>query len=452
MYSICISPKPDTSISCSKERVFVSKKGTNKNKMAIKIGGAEEVARVKEILTKDTQISIYKDLRSNLGLLARSNYIKIVNYMFASSMLDVKLIGEGGSCYCKIEENSYAAKILTLRPEKLNLSIDLMSMNCRNDKWQLENSLSKIIVKWKKREATITRYITEVMEGLDKWEDEWKNEVYNLLVLNMESEINNELVNSMWARHDISFNKMTRDHDDLTDRTGSYRFGTKNEWLSRLDRNNALEPLQYHIQRGLPPYSQRITKSKCAEIDTKELLELFNRAFANLKAKNANDCGNSEKYNFDILHRPYPSAGGIYEQKFYLLKTESKNSEKSARVMNYNCSYRNFVSQEGNEKLQQLIASYLKRCWVSSEAPAYILLITGIYPALSYKYNNIAYRLMLLNAGCALSSFYEACRSLNIGCCPGGTGPTKAITKLLGVDEHIETPVLEVGFGKHTPG
>ena len=449
MYNIYISPKKDASIGCSQNKVCVAKTGLNEKEVSITLRDPAEAKLVEEVLTHKQKINKYKSLCSELGLFSRSSFIKVVNYMFASSLLDVQVIDEEGICNCRVQGNSYTARLLSLKKESRTLQLELMNISYYNDEWQLENSISKILIRWDKQGGAITSYITEVMEGRDKWKEEWKNEILNLMALNIENEVNGQIAKSLWTRHDINFNKMTRHHDDLTDRTGSYRFGTTNIWLNQVDLNDALAPLQYHIKRGLPPYSQRIPTSECAQIHTQELLELFNRAFANIKPREIADNWHNEKYSFDIIHRPYPSAGGIYEQKFYLLQTENKNNKSSEKVMQYSCSRRAFVRQEGNEKLEELITSYLRRCWMSKEPPAYILLMTGIYPALSYKYNNIAYRLMLLNAGCALSSFYEACRSLNIGCCPGGTGPTKAITRLLGVDEHIETPVIEVGFGKH---
>ena len=114
-----------------------------------------------------------------------------------------------------------------------------------------------------------------------------------------------------------------------------------------------------------------------------------------------------------------------------------------------------FSPSTGSFKDEQLMPSvayenfeYLQKCWQENEVPRYMLIIVSDFPVISYKYRSIAYRLTLLNTGCALSSFYKACKSMDIGCCAAGTGLSENIVGLLNSDRYKLVPTMEVGFGK----
>ena len=243
-----------------------------------------------------------------------------------------------------------------------------------------------------------------------------------------------------WNFHDKLFDRRTRSWNDNVARTGSYRFmPNKPPYPQKITSNL---PLEFHEKGNLiNPLSRRVGQESVV-ITKHELKELCSRAFMDIKVNTQME--SIEKYNKE-KYRPYPSAGGIYELEVYIIaqKPDSTNYE----LLQYQADLNNFTSIEAEQSNMYRIADYVKKCWISETTPRYILLMVGNYAKLSYKYENIAYRLMLINTGCAVSSFYRACRSLSIGCCCTGCGPSDLIRKIIPNGANL-TPLIEIGFGK----
>ena len=245
-----------------------------------------------------------------------------------------------------------------------------------------------------------------------------------------------------WSFHDRLFDKKTRSWGDNVIRSGSYRFLP--EPPPRIQSEIGSKPTEYHSVNDLvPPHSRRIG-SDSADISHEELRVLLDRAFMNIEMESLSG---SDKYSAKRVHKPYPSAGGINELSFYVLSANGGEDRVVYTLSEYQPEERALSLCGESVADGYLIADYVKRCWQTTSAPRYILLITGDYGMIGYRYENIAYRLMLLNAGCATMRFYDACKSMGIGCCCAGSGPSDLIKRVLPRGAEL-TPVIEIGFGR----
>ena len=249
-----------------------------------------------------------------------------------------------------------------------------------------------------------------------------------------------------WEYHELVFDAMTRMYDDHYVRSGDYRFLPKEcEVKANLAVNT--QPDDFHLLHlGLPPISQRITVDNSRVISDSDLINLYRRSFLNLRAEENNIAVTGTKYPDSITHRPYPSAGNIHELRYFLVSWGGDSSD--------NVELKEFSSSEGifldpyvetKNMMRNLIN--IQHCWQADNPPRYALIIASEFRIISYKYRNIAYRLTLLNTGCALSSFYRACRSLSIGCCAVGTGLSANIQANTAQSRYELVPTMEVGFG-----
>lgn len=411
----------------------------------------KEIDELVETLNKNTSIEDLNSWLESKNILSKSKLVKTINYLFISNVLELNLELENKRIGRLTATRKKA--ILCKCSHKEEMSLDnalsgkVQMSTTKSGSLRLFDARSHIQIEWNKSEVQMTKLAAAWMSG-DYTEHKIPNSLINILADNNFLETTSSKTSFLWEDHDYNFNYLTRNYDDNKNRTGNYRFGTDNKWANSLDIYLTKRPLKFHERIGLPPYSQRLPESICENLSETILLDLFSRAFANLDAREMPEGWQDEKYKSERCHRPYPSAGGIYEQSFYLVKSKSMVKEGESTLYRYVCSDQRFESLTEDKYYQAQVFNYMKRCWAAETPPPYILLMIGNYASLSYKYSNIAYRLMLINAGCALSSFYRACQSLNIGCCPGGTGPSQVIHELLKLKQDEELPILEVGFGR----
>ena len=389
----------------------------------------------------------------SLNIIQKSTAIKLINYLFASKIININIIHEQERIGI-IRATKKKAMLVNARDiDQLLKETDRLSLTAKltvdsDDRWQLEDPRASTLIQWKIKDQKFTSFMTQVVCNQVEGNEKASLLFLQILKNNDFYQKPNEDMLDLWPIHDLEFDRKTRNYDDYYDRTGSYRFGLNNQWAKELDLDNAENAMKYHHEIGLPPYSQRITSNNSKKLTLDELETLYSRAFANLKPREMPEKWEHKKYISGRCHRPYASAGGIYEQTFYLIINNKDSDDNKGSVYKYSCSKQRLSPLEDKEQRRREIFEYMKRCWGSEESPKYLLLVVANYAALSFKYSNIAYRLMLINTGCALTSFYRACHSLNLGCCPGGSGPSQAVYDMLELREFEEVPVLEVGFGK----
>lgn len=449
-------------LSCTEEgsRLFETKEGTRTEGKEKSIRRNPyympeiNLSELDENLRKCSSLDTIKAWINEMPIVLKSKAIKTLNYFFSANLIEANFINSTNEVLT-IKGMNQKSSLLQLgaanksqKDVKISCTRSSISLNGL-EKLVLTNLKSNIELEWDISSRAITNIAVSLLSST-RSVDSIPGALFEILLINKFFDAENNRDNKLWNNHDYYFNKLTRNFDDNRDRSGSYRYGKNNIWLESLDMKTAQIPLEYHKQIGLPPYSQRITLKNCSLLSEQSLVELYSRAFSNLHAREMPQGWSEDKYKPNRIHRPYPSAGGIYEQSFYLIKTAStiqNGVKEESTVQKFSCSNRRFVQLTPNKELEEKIFQYMRGCWVTEKPPAYILLIVGNYASLSFKYSHIAYRLMLINAGCALSSFYQACKSMNIGCCPGGTGPSQAVQELLELADDEEVPVLEVGFG-----
>jgi SagB-type dehydrogenase family enzyme len=75
--------------------------------------------------------------------------------------------------------------------------------------------------------------------------------------------------------------------------------------------------------------------------------------------------------------------------------------------------------------------------------PQVLIVLASRLPRLAWKYEGIAYRVTLLNAGVILQSLYLVATEMNLACTAIGTGNSETFGRAAGVDSFSETSVGE---------
>jgi oxazoline/thiazoline dehydrogenase len=148
----------------------------------------------------------------------------------------------------------------------------------------------------------------------------------------------------------------------------------------------------------------------------------------------------------ELLSRPVPAAGSIHEIEIYL--AVSRCSRLDPGLYHYHGA---------NHVLHRLpaprapVAALLAEAacaWGKPEEPPQVLVILSArLPRLAWKYEGIAYRLALLDAGVLMEALYLQATALNLACAALGTADAEIFAAATGLDPFAETSIAEFALG-----
>ena len=150
----------------------------------------------------------------------------------------------------------------------------------------------------------------------------------------------------------------------------------------------------------------------------------------------------------DYALRPYPSAGALHELEFYLAVRECRGL--AAGFYHYRGDV-HCLTRLAGAAVERAAVAMIADCaaaWAQPERPPQCLMvIASRMPRLAWKYEAIAYRLSLLDAGVALQCLYLVGTDLGLNGCAAGTGNPALFAAATGASSWAETSIAEFGFG-----
>lgn len=173
-------------------------------------------------------------------------------------------------------------------------------------------------------------------------------------------------------------------------------------------------------------------------ISAKEIGELLYRVG---RIRHVRNSGKQE-----IISRPIPAAGAIHEIDFYLVVRQRDGLEKG--LYYYNGKEHALCRCDTDDKH---VNAFLSDASVAMEQPnsppQCIVILTSRFSRIAWKYEGIAYRLTLMNAGVVLQSLYLVATELNLACSALGNGNSKTFALATGIDLLAETSIAEFALG-----
>lgn len=146
---------------------------------------------------------------------------------------------------------------------------------------------------------------------------------------------------------------------------------------------------------------------------------------------------------YDTSWRSYPSGGACYELELYLTVSNVVGLPLGLYYYNpaENCLH--LVATEGS-----LLNKVIDRVSVSGVRPHVLFTITARFQRVAWKYEAIAYSLILKNVGVLYSYMYLIATDLGLAPCALGGGDSTAFLALTGLDRFVEAPVGEFILGR----
>ena len=149
-----------------------------------------------------------------------------------------------------------------------------------------------------------------------------------------------------------------------------------------------------------------------------------------------------------LVRRPYPSGGALHELEFYLAVRECAGL---ARGFYHYRGGAHLLTRVSGDAADESAASMIDDCalaWTRpGEPPQCLIVIASRLPRLAWKYEAIAYRISLMNAGVALQSLSLVATDLGLNASIAGSGNPGRFARATGRCDWEETSIAEFGFG-----
>ena len=148
----------------------------------------------------------------------------------------------------------------------------------------------------------------------------------------------------------------------------------------------------------------------------------------------------------DLAMRVYPSGGAIHEIEFYLSVRDCGGLAPG--FYHYHAFDHALDHLLGAAAQAETIIRRAGEDWGQpDEPPQVVVTLASRLPRLAWKYDTVAYRATMMNAGVAVQTMYLVAEDMNLGCAPAGRGDPAVFAAATGLDPFEETSILEIGLG-----
>ena len=146
----------------------------------------------------------------------------------------------------------------------------------------------------------------------------------------------------------------------------------------------------------------------------------------------------------ELSQRPYPSGGAQYELELYL---SIRHCQGIAAGFYHYCpsQHRLYKIKTWNNQIAQLVK---KGSAVSGKlSPQILITIAARFQRVAWKYESMAYALMLKNCGVLYQSMYLVATAMGLAPCGLGGGDSDLFAQIAGTDYYAETSIGEFALG-----
>jgi SagB-type dehydrogenase family enzyme len=148
----------------------------------------------------------------------------------------------------------------------------------------------------------------------------------------------------------------------------------------------------------------------------------------------------------ELLARPFPSGGAIHETERYVAVRACQGLEPAI--------YHYAGHEHALERLPgtaagaaRLAADAAVAMGQPGQPPQVVVVLAARLPRLAWKYEGIAYRLTLLNAGVIVQTMYLVATDMGLAACATGSGDARLFATATGLDPLAEPSVAELALG-----
>lgn len=254
------------------------------------------------------------------------------------------------------------------------------------------------------------------------------------------SDVDSENALNCWEFHDLLFHTKSRRRNESPS-GGTFRFFPEISPLPALRPEEAtmISLFKPDILEGGPTFIEVIERRKSIREQgknpiTKDQLGEFLYRSARVK-----EMRHVHAKNYEATSRPYPGGGACYELELYPVVHRCNGLERGMYRYHPDTHALYFVSEE--------IEPLLKGTPMNSEYPQVLILIAARFQRVSWKYESMAYSLILKNTGVLMQTMYLTATAMNLAPCALGAGNSDLFAKAAKTNYYEETTVGEFILG-----
>jgi SagB-type dehydrogenase family enzyme len=144
----------------------------------------------------------------------------------------------------------------------------------------------------------------------------------------------------------------------------------------------------------------------------------------------------------ETLRRPYPGAGSIHELEFYVAVDQCENVQKG--LYHYDGLRHVLYRLPSEPQDVSALFDHAAAAWGKpSVRPHVVVILAARFGRMTWKYEGLAYRLILLDAGIAMQTMYLVATAMGLGPCALGNGDSALFARATGLDPFLEGSVGE---------
>jgi oxazoline/thiazoline dehydrogenase len=147
----------------------------------------------------------------------------------------------------------------------------------------------------------------------------------------------------------------------------------------------------------------------------------------------------------DISRRPYPGGGAIYELEIYVTVNVCENIPPG--LYHYCPVYHRLEMVSGRTETTDSLLKDALNSTGQEGAPQVLLTLAARFQRLTWKYQSMAYNLLLKNVGVLYQTMYLVATAMDLAPCALGGGDSDLFAKAAGLDYYTETSVGEFLLG-----
>jgi SagB-type dehydrogenase family enzyme len=148
----------------------------------------------------------------------------------------------------------------------------------------------------------------------------------------------------------------------------------------------------------------------------------------------------------DMVSRPYPSGGSIYEQEFYVAV---KNCGGLASGLYYyeGRNHHLIRLRAKHQDVTALLDDATQSAGTPADEAQVLIILAARFPRLAWKYESISYALVVKHVGVIHETMYMAATAMGLACCAIGGGDSDIFARAAGTQYFAETSVGEFLLG-----
>lgn len=251
-----------------------------------------------------------------------------------------------------------------------------------------------------------------------------------------------------WEFHDLLMHSVSRQNRSFARIGASYRFE------KQFPSAPAVKPPMAGEAVGLPPVDAARIRQSSGALDAVQGRRKSIRSFADAPIsltalgeflwRTCRTTAHIPSKTQDLLSRPYPAGGSINELEFYIAVRRCDGLEPA--IYHYDShGHRCVRIADSGAFAAQIVDRSANAMGLEAgdQRPDVTIVITSRLPRLAWKYEGMAYRASLMNAGVVFQTMYLVATDMGLAPCGNGTGDSRILAEAVGLDMFEETAIAE---------